>query len=391
MNKILEELTKKLKKINPLVGNAKENDFLKIDDWISTGNHILNLAISGDIFKGIPCNRITALSGESGVGKTFILLNIYKNAQKLGYTIYHFDTEGALSDDLIEGFELDTERLIVIPVSTLDPTELDPGLKTQLLNMLKDLQIEKRKSGENLKVMIGLDSLGNLASAKEVNDTMAGESKVDMTRAKQIRSLFRMITIPLAELKIPFLVTNHTYSTTDMYAQSKMGGGEGLVYGATNIIEFSKAQDKNEKTKEKVGIIVTAKIKKNRFAVPKDVKFKINFKKGMNPYIGLQDYCKWDICGIERGKLEEEIIETTNENGKKKKEKTGNLIFIPSATARGIVVKHLNKSVELNGLYNDEVFSKEVLEQINEVAKRDFSYKEDEVEVVDEIENEIFD
>ena len=163
------------------------------------------------------------------------------------------------------------------------------------------MQEVKKAGGEVPKLMIILDSAGNLATAKEIADAASGSDKSDMTRSKVLKSIFRIIMTPLADLKIPFIFTNHTYRTQDFISRQIAGGGTGPEYAASVVLMLNKAQLKE--SGDKVGIVVSAKPDKNRFAKPHPIKFHLHFTEGMNPYVGLEQYVSWDVCGITRGTI----------------------------------------------------------------------------------------
>jgi len=217
------------------------------------------------------------------------------------------------------------------------------------------MQEVKAAGGEVPKLMIILDSAGNLATQKEINDAVSGSEKADMTRAKILKSIFRIIMTPLADLKIPFLFTNHTYMSQGFIAQQIAGGGTGPEYAASIVLFLNKAQLK-EGT-EKTGIIVTAKPNKNRFAKPTPIKFHLHFTKGMNRYVGLEQYATWDICGVARG---------TIVKGEK----------VPKETARTWICDHLDTAVSNADFFTEKVFTKEVLEKINTHIQPIFNYSD---------------
>jgi RecA/RadA recombinase len=105
----INELQKELKKVNPFGDVISKNDFSKITEWIDTGNYHLNAVFSGDLFGGIPNNRTICLAGESGTGKTFLMLNMCRELQTKGYYIVYYDTEGAVDVDNIQNFGIDPE------------------------------------------------------------------------------------------------------------------------------------------------------------------------------------------------------------------------------------------------------------------------------------------
>jgi hypothetical protein len=215
------------------------------------------------------------------------------------------------------------------------------------------MQEVKRAGGETPKIMIILDSAGNLATAKEIEDAKTGSEKSDMTRAKILKSIFRIIMTPLADLKIPFIFTNHTYQTQSFISQAVAGGGTGPEYAASIVLFLGKAQLKEGG--EKTGIIVTAKPNKNRFAKPSPIKFHLHFTEGMNRYVGLEQYIDWEDIGIAKGTIEKGV-------------KT------PKATARGWICKHLDDVVPNNEFFSDKVFTQEILQKIEKIIHPIFNY-----------------
>mgnify|MGYP001617314310 FL=1 len=295
------------------------------------------------------------------------MLNICREAQKSGYYIYYYDTEGAVDIDAAVKFGIDPSKFHHEPLSDL-------GIfRTSITTLTKTLMEAKKKGMKIPKIMVCLDSLGMLATSKEIDDAMSGSDKADMTRAKSIRSLFRIITSDLTGLHIPFLFTNHTYASTGMFPTINLSGGGGLVYAASVIINLTKAKLKDDKNDGKIqtGIICSAKTLKNRFAKPHDIKFHIHFSRGMNPYVGMEEYISWDTCGIEKGQVVSEkdylkASEKEKEKHRKFTDENGKIVyFYPKETARNFVVKHLGKGILPNELFTKEVFTREILEMIN--------------------------
>ncbi len=367
---ILDSIKAKVIGSHPLGNAVVDERALKVTNWISTGNYNLNMAISGSFFRGIPDNTITALVGDSGVGKTFILMNIYRDAISKGYTIYHFDTEGAVNDEMLINFGLmeykENGTLNIIPVGIIE------DLNHMFHGILEPIT-EARKQGDyDTKVLVGIDSIGNIASRKEFEDAKSGNEKVDMTSAKKVASFFRQITEPCSTLKIPVIITNHIYVTQDFIPQVKLKKGNALVYAASNIVLLRKAQLK-ENT-EKVGILVTAVPHKNRFVRPMEVKFHIHFTQGMNKYVGLDEYiknpkqwdCEYEKIGIGCGK-------------------PGKNEFEYSKVNTGFYVKHLDKKVKkASEVFRKSVFTDEILQKMEESIKSHYLYtKSDELEEQD--------
>lgn len=375
-----EELDKGLSKVSDLGSILTENKFSKIDEYIPTGNYVLNAQLSGSLFGGIPNTRSVALSGESGVGKSFLCLNIAREAQKMGYYIIYCDSESAIDEDIARKFGLDPEKIRYQPVNTIKT------LKNFCANLYDQLKEKKDKGYETPKIMMIVDSIGNLATEKERSDALSGSDKKDMTRAGDIRSLFRIITTDLAELKIPLVFTNHSYTSVGAYVPTQiMSGGGGAIYAASMILMLSKASLKeNNKQAEKMGmtktgVLVTSKPSKNRFAKPIPVKFHISFYNGMNPYVGLEKYVSWDTIGIGPGKLEEKIEErpVLDEEGNPvikrgkpvvEKIQTGEFEYIAddSANPKTFAVRHLGKTIKSGQLFTAEVFTNEILQDLDE-------------------------
>ena len=367
------EIQKELRKVNPFGDVISKNDFSKISEWIDTGNYHLNAAFSGDLFKGIPNNRSICLAGESGTGKTYVLLNIAREMQQKGYYVIYYDTEGAVDVDNIQNFGIDPEKFDHQPISDL------PKFRTSITTLIKKMMEAKEKGFKTPKIFIALDSLGMLATQKEIDDAISGNTAADMTRSKVIRSLFRIISSDLTGLGIPFIFTNHTYASVGMFPTINLSGGGGLVYSASVILALSKAQIKEGTVQ--TGIIVTAKSLKNRFGKPHTIKFHIRWDKGMNRFIGMEEYISWETCGIEKGNIIsqkefDKLSEKDQANAHPFEfEGKETQYFVPRETARNFIIRHLGRGVSPYELFTEQVFTHDVLSQINEKKiKPKFSY-----------------
>lgn len=371
-----DDLNKELSKISTYGDTLDKSEVSTVDHYISTGNYALNAALTGSVWGGFPNNRSIAIAGPSGTGKTYLILNAVREAQKLGYSIIYYDSENAVDKSLVEKFGIDPAKLRYEPCNTVQE------FRSSVTNLTKMMLDAKKKGSELPRVMVILDSAGNLATQKEIDDAASGSDKSDMTRARLLKSTFRILMTQMGICKIPFLFTNHVYQTQDLFSKTVAGGGTGPEYAASIILFLNKAKlaDGNS-----TGIIVTAKPNKNRFAKPTPVKFWIDFNKGMNPYVGLQEFISWDNCGIQRGrfisekdhiKISEKEKETCRKHTyKNEKEEDVTVYFMPSETARKLCVKHLNDTVDLNMLFKPEVITKEVLDILDEkIIKPMFSY-----------------
>ena len=369
------DLNKEMSKISEYGETLDKSTISEIDHYIPTGNFHLNACLTGSLFGGYPNNRAVALAGPSGTGKTYLILNAIKQAQKQGYSIIFYDSENAVDKSLVEKFGIDPKTFRYEPCNTVQEFRSS-------VTAITDVLIEQKKKGIALpKIMVVLDSAGNLATQKEIDDAKTGSSKADMTRAKLLKSTFRIIMTQFGICKIPFLFTNHTYQTQDLFSRQVGGGGTGPEYAASIILFLGKA--KLKEGIEQTGIIVTAKPNKNRFAKPTPIKFHISFNKGMNPYVGLEEYIGWDICGIERGRfITEGAFNKLTDPGKAdcrkhsftKDKKEITVYFQPSPTARKICVKHLNDAVDLNQLYTPQVLTDDVLKLIEPQVVAKFNY-----------------
>ena len=347
------DLDKELSKINGFETGSilSENTFSEVDEWIPTGNYLLNAQLSGTLFGGIPNTRSLGLMGDPGTGKSFVCLNVAREAQKKGYDVIYCDTEGAIDKSSAIKFGIDANKVRYQPIKTV--TEF----QTFVANLL-ELVKKAKTGGANPKIMLILDSLGMLSTDKELRDAIDGKNAADMgAKAKELRKLFRVITLDLTAAKIPLVCTNHVYAGGGFFPTKESSGGDGPIFAMSVISFLSKAQLKEGNSSTKTGIIVTSNLKKSRFTIPEPVKFHISFANGMNPYVGLQDFISWDACGIGRGKLEE----VKNAKGEKE------MVFTPSESPQARwAVKHLGKTITSSQLFTPEVFTESVLKQLDE-------------------------
>jgi RecA/RadA recombinase len=251
--------------------------------FIDTGSYAFNALLSGSIYGGLPSNKVTALAGESSTGKTFYALGICKhflNSDPNAGVVY-FETEGALTRDMLTERGIDTRRFVIVPVSTVQE------FRTQAAKILDAYEKEKKENRPPL--LMCLDSLGMLSTSKEMEDTVEGKDTRDMTRAQLIRGAFRVLSLKLAKLDIAMIVTNHTYAVVGAYVPTKtMGGGDGLKYAASTIVFLSKSKDKDGT--EVIGNIIKCKLEKSRFTKEQSmVETKLSFTTGLDRYHGLLD------------------------------------------------------------------------------------------------------
>jgi RecA/RadA recombinase len=252
--------------------------------FVDTGSYILNGLLSGSILKGgIASNKILGIAGESATGKTYFALGIAAQFLKDNPegAILYFDSEQAVTSEMITSRGLDPSRVAVFPVATVEQ------FRHQLLQIIDNygkLDEKKRKP-----FFVVLDSLGMLSTSKETNDTLEGKEVRDMTRSQVIKGTFRVLTMKLGLYKIPMVVTNHTYDVVGAYVPTKeMGGGSGLKYAASTIIYLSKKKHKVDDVI--VGNIIHCKLYKARFTREnKMVDVLLTFDSGLDRYYGLVD------------------------------------------------------------------------------------------------------
>ena len=328
-----------LKEIVKEIGGEYTQLASEIDEtetYVDTGSYIFNALVSGSIFGGVSGNKITAIAGETSTGKTFFSLAVVKNFlinNPTGYCLY-FDTEAAITKSLLEGRGIDTTRLVVVNVVTIE------DFRNKTLKAV-DLYLKKSKD-ERRPCMFVLDSLGMLSTNKEITDTLAEKDTRDMTKAQLIKGAFRMLTLKLGQANIPMIVTNHTYDSMSLYGGKQMSGGSGLQYASSTIVYLSKSKEKDGT--EVIGNIIRAKTQKSRLSKEnKEVQIRLFYdERGLDKYYGLLELG-------EIGGMWKNVAGRYEMDGKK------------------IYGKDILKDV---GKY----FTPEVMKSLDEVAQKEFSY-----------------
>lgn len=356
---------------------------MKEKTYISTGNYILNAALSGSLYGGIGSRGISVFGGPEASGKTFLALNIMREAQKQGYCVVYIDTEYAINRADLPKYGIDNspENFIIIRGNQVEE------LNVTLTTLIEELKKAKLDGYELPKQIWALDSLGQLASKKSKEDLLKGDIKADVgNKAKAIGQMFVSITADINYLDIPMVVNNQTYETMETYSTTIMKGGRQLYYSANNITFLTKAKLKDDKTSDSLditsntGAIVTCKCVKNRSVKPKQVKIEISFEKGMNPFKGLLEFCRPEFLeqtGIAKGKMEVDKA-------------SGEMKFKPGGIKW--YVNHLDKSFFEAQMYNNEVFNDTVLDSIEPIVNNYFKYKSlEEQEAVEDEFNKMID
>ena len=212
-----------------------------VDSFVDTGSYIFNALLSGSLYGGLPANKITAIAGESATGKTFFALGMCKQflEDNPDSAVIYFESESAITKEMIEERGIDSNRMIIVPVVTVQE------FRQQAISIL-DKYLETDES-KRPPMMFCLDSLGMLSTTKEIEDTAAGKETRDMTRAQIVKGAFRVLTLKLGRAKVPMIVTNHTYDVIgSMFPTKEMGGGSGLKYAASSSYIFLREKKKKE-------------------------------------------------------------------------------------------------------------------------------------------------
>ena len=252
-----------------------------VKGFVDTGSYIFNALLSGSIYGGIPDNKIIALAGESATGKTYFTLGVVHKflTDNPDAVVLYFDTEQAVTSDMIRDRGIDPSRIAIMPVATVESFRHQA---ISIVDKYNDLPASEKKP-----MMIVLDSLGMLSTEKEMADTAEGKTTRDMTRAQVIKATFRVLTLKLGAAGIPMIMTNHTYDAVgSMFPTKEMSGGAGLKYAASTIVYLSKKKVK-EGT-DVIGNIVHCKLFKGRLTKENAmVDVLLNYESGLHPYYGL--------------------------------------------------------------------------------------------------------
>ncbi len=312
-------------------------DIIEDEKYVDTGSYVFNGLCSGSIFGGVSSNKITAIAGESSTGKTFFSLAVVKNfldTNPTGYCLY-FDSESAVTKALLDDRGIDTTRLVVVRVVTIEEFR---SKALRAVDKYLQMPLDERNP-----CMFVLDSLGMLSTEKEITDALNDKLVRDMTKSQLVKGAFRMLTLKLGQANIPMIVTNHTYDVIGSYVPTKeMGGGSGLKYAASSIIYLTKKKEKDGK--EVIGNIIKAKTAKSRLSKEnKQVEIRLYYDaRGLDRYYGLLELG-------EIGGLWKNVAGRYEFDGKK------------------VYAKQILKEPET-------YFTPEVLQALDEIAKNEFSY-----------------
>ena len=271
---VMDKLKKNSKLKNTEV--LSESKFFNEKDMTPTDVPMINVALSGSVDGGL-APGLTVLAGPSKHFKTsfaLIMAAAYLRQNKDAVMLF-YDSEFGSPQAYFEQFEVDTSRVLHTPITNVEE------LKFDMMAQLEQLD-------RNDKVIVVIDSIGNLASKKEMEDALNEKSVADMTRAKALKGLFRMATPYLAMKNIPMLAVNHTYMEIGLFPKAIVGGGTGIYYSADNIWIIGRQQDK--KGTEIQGYHFVINVEKSRYVKEKSkIPITVSWDGGVRSYSGLLD------------------------------------------------------------------------------------------------------
>jgi len=273
----MSALLDKLKKNSTIKDTAtlRNSKIFGHKDMITTPVPMINVALSGDPDGGLTPG-LTVFAGPSRHFKTLFALVVgaaFLKKYPDGILLF-YDSEFGTPESYFNSLDIDLDRVVHTPISDIEQ------LKSDIMNQLKGFD-------RNDKICIIVDSVGNLASKKEIDDALEGKSVADMTRAKAMKSLFRMVTPHLTIKDIPMIAINHTYQTMEMFSKAVVSGGTGIMYSADNVWIIGRQQDKDDKTKILNGYNFIINIEKSRFTKEKSkIPINVTYDHGINKWSG---------------------------------------------------------------------------------------------------------
>ena len=271
---IMDKLKKNSKiKTTEVLSDSK---FFTEKDMVQTDVPMVNVALSGSIDGGVTPG-LTVLAGPSKHFKTsfaLLMAGAYLKAKEDAVLLF-YDSEFGSPQSYFEQFGIDTSRVLHTPIANVEE------LKFDLIGQLEELD-------RTDNVIIVIDSIGNLASKKELEDAMNEKSVADMSRAKALKGLFRMVTPYLTMKNIPMLAVNHTYKEIGLFPKDIVGGGTGIYYSADNIWILGRQQDKVGT--EIKGYHFVINVEKSRYVKEKSkIPISVSWEGGVQQFSGLLD------------------------------------------------------------------------------------------------------
>ncbi len=272
-------VTKDLEKSGIQVGSSEPPRY-----WFSTGNYVLNRIISGDFSKGIPQGRITAFTGPSGSGKSFLVGNAVREAQKDGAFVCVLDSENALDDDFMKGIGVDVENdYYYVSVDTI------PQTKQVVSQVIKGFKKEHGVGSDAPKLLIVIDSLDMLMTETEEDNFDKGVTKGDQgQRNKQLKAMLREFVQAIKRPNINMIVTAQVYKNQDV----RNGEGVWIVsdaikFSLSQVVLLTKLKMRDKTTRIVHGIFMKVEGYKTRFSKPfQTATIDVPYETGMDPYSG---------------------------------------------------------------------------------------------------------
>ena len=309
MSKLMDKLIKstKIKDVSVLT----DSKLFKDKAVIPTDVPLINIALSGDIDGGLRPG-LTSIAGPSRHFKSsYALLMASAYMKKYDDAIILFyDSEFGSPEAYFTSFGIDPSRVVHIPITNIEEFKFD------IMKKLDNSNEDGIKRGDHVFILI--DSIGNLASIKEVDDAIEGNSAADMSRAKQLKSTWRMITPHLTLKDIPLVAVQHTYEEQKLYGKTIMSGGQGGMLSSDNVWIIGKSQEKDGT--ELLGYTFTINIEKSRYVKEKSkLKVVVKFDGGISKYTGILD------LAIEAG----EVIKPKNARYQLVDKSTGEILGDP--------------------------------------------------------------
>jgi len=349
MPSIMDKLKKNSKLDSDIITKSK---YYGKKDMSPTDVPMLNVALSGSVEGGLSPG-VTILAGPSKHFKTSFALKIASAYMKQheDAVMLFYDSEFGSPQSYFEMFGIDMERVLHTPIVNLEELKFD--LVSQLENLEK---------GD--KVIVVVDSLGNLASKKEIDDALAEKSTQDMTRAKVMKSVFRMITPHLSMKDIPFLGIAHTYDTQEMFSKKVVSGGTGLYYSADDIWILGRRQ--NKEGTSIVGYDFVINVEKSRYVREKSIiPISVSWEGGVDAYSGLLDVALAGqfVVKPSNGWYSKVDQETGEVEDKKYRAKELTADFWSDILASNDFKDFVEENFKINGKINVEVVDVDELEE----------------------------
>ena len=271
---IMDKLKKNSKiKETSILSDSK---FFTEKDMVPTDVPMMNVALSGSVDGGL-APGLTVLAGPSKHFKTsfgLIMASAYLKKYKDAVLLF-YDSEFGSPQAYFQQFDIDTERVLHTPITNVEE------LKFDIIAQMEGLD-------RNDKVVVMIDSVGNLASKKELEDAINEKSVADMSRAKALKGLFRMTTPYLNMKNIPLIAVNHTYMEIGLFPKAIVSGGTGIYYSADNIWILGRQQDKQGT--EVKGYHFVINVEKSRYVKEKSkIPISVSWEGGVQSYSGLLD------------------------------------------------------------------------------------------------------